>query len=120
MNKKFEEIMKRGEANDAASIYVLANHYSKGIMGLQQNRAMAKEFYARSADLGFSMVNGQLGDLYCDENDLKKAKFHYEAATMAGDESARNTIGSIEGNSGNMKRAVKHWIIAASAGDCML
>jgi hypothetical protein len=36
---------------------------------------------------------------------------------MAGDESARNTLGSIEGNSGNMTQAVKHWIIAASAGD---
>ena len=47
---------------------------------------------------------------------MKKAKFHWEAAAMAGHEVARSNIGSIEGNSGNTERAVKHWIIAASAG----
>jgi hypothetical protein len=52
--EKIEEIMKRVEANDAASIYVLANHYEHGGLGLQQNYTKAKEFYARSADLGFN------------------------------------------------------------------
>ena len=28
--------------------------------------------------------------------DMKKAKFHYEAAAMAGDDSARNSLGRIE------------------------
>ena len=35
---------------------------------------------------------------------------------MAGHEVARCNLGSIEGNSGKMERAVKHWTIAASAG----
>jgi TPR repeat protein len=48
---------------------------------------------------------------------MKKAKFHYEAAAMAGHEVARHNIGLMEYNSGNMERAVKHWTIAASAGD---
>jgi TPR repeat protein len=47
---------------------------------------------------------------------LKKAKFHYEAAAMAGDEEARYNLGTMEAQSGNMERAVKHWTIAASAG----
>ena len=47
---------------------------------------------------------------------MKKAKFHFEAAAIAGHEGARSNLGSIECNSGNMNRAVKHWIIAASAG----
>jgi TPR repeat protein len=47
---------------------------------------------------------------------VKKAKFHYETAAMAGHEDARFKLGSIEGNSGNTERAVKHWMIAASAG----
>jgi hypothetical protein len=36
---------------------------------------------------------------------------------MAGHELARNNIGTMEAQSGNMERAVKHWMIAASAGD---
>jgi TPR repeat protein len=35
---------------------------------------------------------------------------------MAGDEVARNNLGTMEAQSGNMERAVKHWIISASAG----
>jgi TPR repeat protein len=47
---------------------------------------------------------------------LKKAKFHYEAAAMAGQETARNNLGYIEAQFGNRERAVKHLKIAASAG----
>jgi hypothetical protein len=36
---------------------------------------------------------------------------------MAGNDVARNNIGGIEGKSGNMDRAMKHLIIAASAGN---
>jgi TPR repeat protein len=35
---------------------------------------------------------------------------------MAGDEVARNNLGTMEIESGNMERAVKHWMIAASVG----
>jgi hypothetical protein len=36
---------------------------------------------------------------------------------MAGHEVARYNIGIMEANSGNRERAVKHWKIAASAGE---
>jgi TPR repeat protein len=48
---------------------------------------------------------------------MKKSKFHLEEAAMAGHEAARCNLGAMEANSGNMERAVKHWMIAASAGD---
>jgi len=48
---------------------------------------------------------------------MKKAKFHVEAAAMAGHEAARCSLGVMEFNSGNMERAMKHWTIAASAGN---
>ena len=35
---------------------------------------------------------------------------------MAGHETARSTLGTMEAESGNMDRAVKHWSIAALAG----
>ena len=46
---------------------------------------------------------------------MKKAKFHFEAAAMAGHETARFNIGLMECESGNMERDIKHWTIAASA-----
>jgi hypothetical protein len=36
---------------------------------------------------------------------------------MPGHKGARYNIGSLEANSENVERAVKHWTIAASAGD---
>jgi hypothetical protein len=44
-----------------------------------------------------------------------KANHHFELAAMAENEMAR--IGFIEYSYGNMERAIKHWIISASAGD---
>jgi hypothetical protein len=111
-----EEIMKRAEANDAASIFLLANYYHQGIGGLQHDHTKSMELYARAGQLGFSKAHSHLGSIYHKGGDMKKAKFHFAAAAMAGDEVARYNLGSLETHSGNMEQAVKHWIIAASAG----
>jgi TPR repeat protein len=111
------EIMKRVEANDAASIYVLgSSYYNFGVYGLQQDYAKSMELYARAADLGSSYAHNNLGVIYEGSN-VKKAKFHFEAAAMAGHEVARLNLGCLERHFGNSERAIKHWMIAASAGD---
>jgi len=61
-------------------------------------------------------AHNSLGFMYDEGGDLKKAKFHYEVAAMAGHELARYNIAAMEDNSGNMGRAIKHLSIAASAG----
>jgi TPR repeat protein len=109
-------MMKRVEANDAASIFFLADQYCTGELGLVQDHAKAIELYAKAADLGYSKAHFTLGDIYDERCDLKKAKFHFEAAAMAGHEVARCNLGAREAESGNMERAHKHWTIAASAG----
>ena len=111
------DMMTRAEANDAASIFLLANSYHNGIVGLQQDHVKAMELYIRAAELGCSKAHSHLGTIYDEGGCLKKAKFHFEAAAMAGDEGARINLGTMEAQSGNMERAVKHWMIAASAGD---
>ena len=50
------------------------------------------------------------------EADTKKAKYYYEVAAMRGNAMARHNLGAMEEHSGNMDRAVKHWMIAAGAG----
>ena len=108
--------MKRVEANDPASIFILGDHYYQGLNGFQRDQTKAIEHYVRAADLGFSKAHNRLGRIYHEGGNMKKAKFHWEAAAMAGHEGARFNLGMMEYNSGNMERAVKHWGIAASAG----
>jgi TPR repeat protein len=115
--ERVQEMMRRVEANDSASICMLATHYHLGRAGFQQDHVKAMELYVRAADLGCSKAHCHLGNLYHEGGYLKKAKFHWEAAAMAGHDGARNNLGSIEFESGNMEQAVKHWTIGASGGD---
>jgi TPR repeat protein len=112
-----EDLMKRLEANDPASICLLANCYQHGFNGFQQDQTKAMELYARAADLGSIKANSHLAGVYHKGGDMKKSKFHYEAAAMAGCEYARYNLGHMESESGNIERAVKHLTIAASAGE---
>jgi hypothetical protein len=114
--ENLKDNMKRVEANDAASICMLADSYYHGLNGVQQDHAKAKELYARAGDLGYSTAHINLGNIYHEGGDMKKAKFHFEAAAMAGQDVARYNIACMEVNDGNMERALKHWTIAASAG----
>ena len=109
--------MRRVKANDAASIYMLASSYYQGLHGLQRDEERAIELFTKSAELGYSKAHYNLGLLYHEWGNMKKAKFHLEAAAMAGNEGARYYLGNLEAKSGNMERAMKHWTIAASAGD---
>jgi tetratricopeptide (TPR) repeat protein len=111
------DVMKRVEANDAGAICELAHYHHKGYNGVQQDQTKAMELYARAADLGSSMAHYQLGSIYEEGGNLKKAKFYCEAAAMAGHEIARFHLGLMEGEYGNIERAVKHWAIAASGGE---
>jgi TPR repeat protein len=115
-DEQVEELTKRAEANDAASIGLLACSYLHGLNGIQQDQTKAMELYVRAANLGYTKAQNNLGGIYHDGGNLKKAKFHFEAAAMAGHEVARYTVGNIEFSSGNIERAVKHWTIGASAG----
>ena len=125
-DERVEELIKRVEANDAGAIYVLGNHYCHGQLGLQQDRSKAIELWKQAAKLGSSQAHFSLGVIYIQEGNLKKAKIHYEAAAMAGDEVARGNLAKMEFESmnfaymelefGKKERAVKHLRIAASAG----
>jgi hypothetical protein len=113
---RYEELMKRVEANDAFSMCVMGSYYYHGGHGLLQNREKAKELWTQAAKLGSSRSHYHLGTYYHAGGDSKKEKFHHEAAAMAGHEVARYLLGCVEVVSRNMERAVKHLTIAASAG----
>jgi TPR repeat protein len=81
---------------------VLAHNYHYGKEGVQQDRAKALELYARASEFGSSQAHFFMGNMYHGGGDSKKAKFHYEAAAMAGHEVARCNLGTIKGASGHM------------------
>ena len=51
------------------------------------------------------------------ERDEKKANYYYELAAMGGDTDARHNLGVYEYNKGNMKRTLRHYMIAAGGGE---
>jgi TPR repeat protein len=108
--------MKRVDANDAIAMGMLGSYYNHGQLGLQQDHNKAIELWTQSAHLGCSKAHISLSHEYCDLGDMKKA-----TAAMAGHEGARHNLGCTEFESGDRERAVtvKHWTIAASAGEYM-
>jgi hypothetical protein len=114
-----EQMMKRVEANDPTSIFMLAHYYEYGGKGLQHDHAKALELYTMAADLGSSKARYNLAIIYRKEGDLKKAKTHYEAAAMAGNEVARNTLGDMDMENGNTERALKHCLLLRQLGIIM-
>ena len=108
------------EKGNAVAYYQLARYYTNGDMGLPQDMTKTHELYLKAGELGCDRAYYNLGINYqfgnSVESDMKKAKHYYELAAMNGDVNARNNLGAMEGNAGNLHRAMKHFILAASVG----
>ena len=119
-----EEQMKRtnklmGKGN-ARAYQMLAGCYRTGTYGLPQDEAKANELYLKAGEFGCANGYYNLGHSYYNGNgvevDKKKATYYYELAAMNGNLKARHNLGTLEGQTGNYKRAFKHSLIAAKAG----
>jgi TPR repeat protein len=86
VEENVEELMKRAEANDAGVMFVLGSFYECGLLGVQQDIKKTIELWTQAAELGSSSAHLNLGNEYHNGGDFKKAKFHFEAAAMAGHE----------------------------------
>eukprot|EP00571_Detonula_confervacea_P017361 CAMPEP_0172300276 /NCGR_PEP_ID=MMETSP1058-20130122/2397_1 /TAXON_ID=83371 /ORGANISM="Detonula confervacea, Strain CCMP 353" /LENGTH=139 /DNA_ID=CAMNT_0013010007 /DNA_START=276 /DNA_END=695 /DNA_ORIENTATION=+ len=89
-------------------------------MGLSQDLDKATELWFKAAELGSHLAHLELAESYLGgrgmEKDVKKAKYHWEIAAMAGNEQARYLLGGLETDGGDMNRALKHWMISAMGG----
>ncbi|KAK1733616.1 hypothetical protein QTG54_015659 [Skeletonema marinoi] len=104
-------MMKRIEANDPAAMCQWGREkYDKG------DYSSAFELYTKAAQLGDAEAHYQLAVLY-HEKDRGKEIHHLKEAAIGGHPDARFNLGCDEEESGNIERAVKHWIIAANLGD---
>ena len=118
-----EEIERTKKLIDKGNAYAhnfLAYQYHRGEMGLPQDQQQAFKFYFKAGELGCTEAYYNLGASYQNGNgvelDMEKAKHYYELAAMGGDVDARFNLGRIEGQAGNMDRAMKYFISAARAG----
>ena len=102
------------EGDDAWATYNLGCLYFDGMMGLPKNRKKAMERFLRAGELGFAPAYFNIAIAYC--NGEEKAKHFYELAAVGGVVVARHNLGTLEHDAGNINRAVKHWMISASAG----
>jgi len=115
-----ERLRKRVEANDPIAIYNQGNYYRDGRNGFPQDMDKAFKCWHAAAELGCIMAYCGIGSVYYNgqgvEINKKKADYYYELAAIAGDETARHSLGLNEMRAGNMDRSLKHHMIAVRDG----
>ena len=113
-------LQKRVELDDADAIRNLGCNYREGRYGFPQDYDKAFELFVWAGELGCNKAFNNIGCAYSygegAEIDEKKAKYYYELAAIGGDVYARFNLGLGEENTGNMNRALKHYMIAAGGG----
>ena len=121
IEKLNEGLQKRVEVGDAEAIFSSGCNYRNGEDGFPQDDVKAFELFVRAGELGSAEAYCHLGHAYENgrgvENDEKKANHYYKLAAIEGNEVARYNLGIKEENSGNMNRALKHYMIAAEGGE---
>ena len=119
--EEVKQIKRLVEAGNAYAFYNFAGWYARGIMGMQQDLTKARELWLRAGELGCHEGYYNLGVAYKNgrgvEVDKKRAINFYELAAINGNVQARHNLGSVESKAGNHYRAMKHFLLAARAGD---
>ncbi|KAK1733614.1 hypothetical protein QTG54_015657 [Skeletonema marinoi] len=110
-----KQAMKRVEANDPVAMC------GEGFLQYQKgDYSSAFEYSKKAAELGYVGAHFMLAGLYRDghgvEMDEKKSIHHTEVAAIGGHPDARCNLAYYEERNGDMKRAVRHLIIAATQG----
>mmetsp|Transcript_10686 Transcript_10686/g.18968 ORF Transcript_10686/g.18968 Transcript_10686/m.18968 type:complete len:293 (-) Transcript_10686:73-951(-) len=115
-----ERVDKRMALNDVDALTNRAGDYDLGVQGFPIDHVKAFELYSRAADLGSMSAHYSLGNFYRHGKGVpantKKAMHHNTIAAIGGNTQARNNLGASEAVAGNFPRAMKHFVIAASAG----
>ena len=116
-----EQMKKRMELDDVEAMMWLGICYHEGDNELPQDYNKAWELWHQAAKLGNATSYYNLGMAYLNGDgvgrDEKKARHYWELAAMRGHVSSRHNLGIFEGRTGNLDRALKHFMIAAGCGD---
>lgn len=120
-NEEINRYKKRMKLNDSGAFFMLGGAYARAELGLQEDMSKTLELWNKAADLGSLKAHYSIGIMYNIgdgvERDLDKAIHHWKLAAMGGHEMARQHLGMAEIQSGNIDRAMKHFMIAARSGE---
>jgi len=120
-DEEIERVNKLMERGNGMAFYQLGGCYANGLYDTPQDYQKACQLWLKGGELGCATAYCNLGMYYergmGGEAYKKKAKYYFELAAMGGDVDARSFLGRDEYRSGNQQRAIKHWIIAARAGE---
>lgn len=119
-----EDVVKRVnklvDAKNRDAYRILARCYLHGIKGIPQDFEKAVELLIHGGKLGSIFCYYELSNCYQTgqgvNKNMKKAKHFMELAAKGGLAIARYNLGCFEWQEGNTNQAMKHWLIAASAG----
>ena len=120
---RLQQLKKRLELypSDAAAFHRLGLAYYTGVPGLKKDQKKSFELFAKSAQLGLPEGLYFVAAAYASGTgvgqDRAKAIQYTELAAIGGHEVARHLLGVTEIDNGNTKQAMKHFIIAARAGE---
>ena len=118
MRKLLENRMEK--KNDAVAIYNLGCGYNRGTYGCPLNRNEALELWHRAGELGCTYAYHNIACAYFRgtgvRRDEKKASHYWELAAIGGNILARHNLGVEEEETGNVDRALKHYMISAAFG----
>jgi len=120
VEEAIERITKRMEVNDAEAMHNAGNYYINGRYGFPQDYGKALELFHRAAKLDHAKAYCCIGYAYKSgegvKRDMKKAEHYTELAAIKGNGIARFNLGIMEAQTGNMDRALKHYLIAVRTG----
>ena len=93
----------------------------EGSLGLKRDVSEAVKLLHRAAELGDPRAHDHLGGMYYTGDgvgkDQKKAIHHWRISAIGGLLAPRYNLAGLAYHAKNIKLAMKHWIIAAEAGD---
>lgn len=116
-----ERIKKRMALNDPWAFYTMSCQCREGAYGHPRDERKSFELCLRAVELGSIPACYNLSCKYREglgvERDLAKYRHYTELAAKRGDVNAWYNLGNIEYRAGNCGLALKHWMVAAKAGD---
>ena len=119
---EFARLQARSLQNDHSAFTTMGNIYRDGL-GKAKDDLKALDCYIRAAELGSPGACTNIGIDYHEGNgvavDKETAALFERVGALRGSAIARHNIGLSEYLSGNHEIAIRHWKIAAEAGDQM-
>ncbi|KAL7527374.1 hypothetical protein ACHAXR_001924 [Thalassiosira sp. AJA248-18] len=115
-------IQKRMDENDPVALFQMGYYYRVARHGLPQSYTKSLDYMIRSAQLGNSKANHNLGCAYFHgdgvKKDKKKSAYYWSLAATQGYPEARHSLAAyVLNEEKDTPRAMKHFRIAAEQGN---